>query len=126
MAVKNNTIIDIQDLNKNSTVATNIEQEYIVITYDKIKLALIEYENNKKYATSWWTYLGVTISFFLPYCTAEFRPIWIFSAELIQASFILVSAAFAVITVFSIIKRVKNHKKITIEYCASQIKNNDD
>ena len=120
------TTITVEDLNKNSTVTTNTEQKYIITTYDKVKLALIEYESNKKYATSWWTYLGMTISFLLPYCTAEFRPIWIFSAELIQASFILISLIFGAITIYSAIKRVKNHKKITIEYCANQIKNNND
>lgn len=115
--------IDIQDLNKNSTITANIEQEYIVTTYDKVKLILIEYEENKKLATSWWTYLGMMLSFLFPLFTAEFQPFWFFSADTIKTIFVLMSVFFGIVTLIAIDKRIKNSEKITIEYCVDKIKN---
>lgn len=122
MLTKNSTTIDIEDLNKNSTITANIEQEYIVTTYDKVKLILIEYEDNKKLANEWWTYLGMALSFFLPILTAEFNDFWIFSAATLEALFLVLSFAFGGLTLISAIRRIKNRKKISIEYCANKIK----
>ena len=74
MTAQKPTTIDLQDLNKNSTVTANIEQEYIITTYDKVKLILIECEENKKLATSWWTYLGMMLSFLF---LSHFIIIWL-------------------------------------------------
>lgn len=123
MTAQKPTTIDLQDLNKNSTVTANIEQEYIITTYDKVKLILIECEENKKLATSWWTYLGMMLSFLFPLFTAEFQPFLSLSADIIKSIFILMSAFFGIVTSIAIIKRIKNHKKISIEYCVDKIKN---
>lgn len=122
MLTKNSTTIDIEDLNKNSTITANVEQEYIVTTYDKVKLILIEYEDNKKLANEWWTYLGMAFSFFLPILTAEFNNFWVFSAATLKAFFLVLSVIFGGLTFISIIRRIKNRKKISIEYCANKIK----
>lgn len=123
MSAQKPTTIDLQDLNKNSTVTTNIEQEYIITTYDKVKLILIECEENKKLATSWWTYLGMLLSFLFPLFTAEFQPFLFLSADIIKSIFILMSVFLSVATFAAIIKRILNHKKISIEYCVDKIKN---
>lgn len=116
--------INIDELNKKSTITTNVEQEYIVITYDKIKLILFECENYKKLASSWWSYLGMTISFLFPCFTAEFKPFFGVDGKIIESIFILMSIFWGAVTIVSLIRRISNRKKISIEYCADRIKNN--
>lgn len=118
------TTINIDELNKKSTITTNVEQEYIVTTYDKIKLILLECENYKKLSSSWWSYLGMTISFLFPCFTAEFKPFLGLDSTTIKTIFILMSIFWGVITIVSLIRRICNRKKIAIEYCANRIKNN--
>ena len=64
----------------------------------------------------------MVISFGLPCFTAEFNDFWIISASMIEAFFILMTILFAVVTAISIIKRIRNRKKMTIEYCVGRIK----
>jgi len=117
------TTINLQELNENSTVTTNVEQEYIVTTCDKVRLILIECEENKKLATSWWTYLGMAFSFICPLFTAVFQPFLFFSADEIKGFFILMSILFSILTIIGIYRRITKREKITIEYCVDRIKN---
>lgn len=117
------TTIDIQDLNKQSTITTNVEQKYIVTTKDKLKLTLIDWEKSKKMASEWWTYLGMALSFIIPLFTADFQAFWIFSAEILRALFVIMSAIFGVITVIAVIRRIINRRKISIDHCVNQIMN---
>mgnify|MGYP006985835207 CR=1 FL=1 len=112
------------DITQTSTLTTNVQQDCIVTTYDKIKLTLIEYEDNKKYAQNWWSYLSIAISFILPCFTADFKPFLFFSAEFLKTFFEVIATISVIVTIFSIWKRIRNRKKITIEYCVNQIKNN--
>lgn len=123
MAALKQTTINLQDLNENSTVTTNVEQEYIVTTCDKVRLILIECEENKKLAASWWTYLGMAFSFVCPLFTAEFQPFLFFSADEIKGFFIFMSILFSILTSVGVYRRIANRKKITIEYCVDRIKN---
>lgn len=115
----------LEDIKNGSTLTANVQQDCIVTTYDKIKLALIEYEGSKKYAQNWWSYLSMAISFALPCFTADFKPVLFFSAEFLKAVFVVMALMFTIIAIISVYKRVKNRKKITIEYCVNQIKNNE-
>lgn len=115
----------LDDLTQKSTLTTNVQQDCIVTTYDKIKLTLIEYENNKKYAQNWWSYLSIALSFVLPCFTAEFKPFLFFSAEFLKAFFEVMAVVFTAVTIIAILKRVKNRQKITLEYCVNQIKSNE-
>ena len=124
MATNELTTISIDELNKKSTITTNVEQEYIVITYDKLKLILLECENHKKLSSSWWSYLGMTISFLFPCFTAEFKSILGLDAKAIESLFILMSIFWGCITLVSLVRRIVNRKKISIGYCADRIKNN--
>lgn len=115
------TTISIADLNKNSTITTNVEQEYIVTTSDKIKLILIDWEKSKKLATEWWTYFGMTLSFLVPLFTADFKDFLGLNAEFLKALFVFLSVVFGVITLISVIRRLWNHKVITIDHCVGEI-----
>lgn len=119
------TSFSLEDLTKNSTLTTNVKQDCFVTTYDKVKLVLIEYENNKKLAQNWWSFLSMTISFALPCFTSEFKPFLFFSAEFLESSFQLATLLFAVLTIVSVIKRIINRKKFSIDYCASRIKSSE-
>jgi len=117
------TTFSIEDLSKNSTIATNVEQKYIVTTYDKIKLILIDWEKSKTVATEWWTYLGMTLSFLIPIFTADFKDFLGLSADFLRSLFIILSLGFGVLTIVAIIRRFRNHKEISIDSCVSKIIN---
>jgi len=119
------TSFSLEDITKNSTLTTNVKQDCFVTTYDKVKLVLIEYEDNKKIAQNWWSYLSMAISFALPCFTSDFKPFLFFSAEFLESSFKIAAVFFAVITFISVVKRIKNRKKITIDYCTSRIKSSE-
>lgn len=117
------TTFSIEDLSKDSTIATNVEQKYIVTTYDKIKLILIDWEKSKKVATEWWTYLGMTLSFLTPIFTAEFKDFLGLSADFLKSLFIILSLVFGILTVVAIFRRILNRKEISIDSCVSKIIN---
>ena len=117
------TTFSIEDLNKDSTIATNVGQKYIVTTYDKIKLALIDWEKAKKFATEWWTYLGMTLSFLIPIFTADFKGFLGLSADFLRSLFIVLSLVFGILTIVTIIRRIRNRKEISIDSCVSKIIN---
>lgn len=117
------TTFSIEDLSKDSTIATNVEQKYIVTTYDKIKLILIDWEKSKKVATEWWTYLGMTLSFLTPIFTADFKDFLGLSADFLKSLFIILSLVFGILTVVAIFRRILNRKEISIDSCVSKIIN---
>lgn len=117
------TTFSIADLSKDSTIATNVEQKYIVTTYDKIKLILIDWEKSKKVATEWWTYLGMTLSFLTPIFTADFKDFLGLSAEFLRSLFIILSLGFGILTVVAVFRRILNRKEISIDSCVSKIIN---
>lgn len=117
--------ISLDDLTKDSTLTTNVRQDYFVTTYDKVKLALIEYEENKKIAQNWWSYFSMALSFALPCFTAEFQSFLFISAEFLKSFFLIAALFFTILTVIAIIKRIKNRKILSINYCVSRIKNSE-
>lgn len=124
METKEKKTFSLDDLTKMSTLTANVEQECIVTTYDKVKLILREYEDDRQLAINWWNYLGMAISFGLPCLTADFKDFWIFSASMIQSFFVLMTFLLLIVTAISIYKRIKNRDKITINYCVERIKGN--
>lgn len=119
------TTFSIEELSKNSTITTNVEQEYIVTTSDKIKLILIDWEKNKKLATEWWTYLGMTVSFLIPLFTADFKDFFGLNADFIRALFVFLSFVFGTVTIVAVIRRIKNRKKISVDHCVGKITNSN-
>lgn len=117
------TTFSIEDLSKDNTIATNVKQKYIVTTYDKIKLILIDWEKSKQIATEWWTYLGLTLSFLIPIFTADFKDFLGLNAAFLKSLFIVLSFGFCVLTIIAVIRRICNRKKISIDSCVSKITN---
>ena len=117
------TTFSIEDLSKDNTIATNVKQKYIVTTYDKIKLILIDWEKSKQIATEWWTYLGLTLSFLIPIFTADFKDFLGLNTAFLKSLFIVLSFGFGVLTIIAVIRRICNRKKISIDSCVSKITN---
>lgn len=118
---KTMTTISIEELSRNSTITTNVEQKYIITTSDKIKLILIDWEKRKKVATEWWSYLGMALSFIIPLFTADFKDFLGFSAEALKALFVFLSAIFSIMTFVALVRRIWNHKMITVDHCVGEI-----
>ena len=123
---RENSTFNLEDIGNGSTLTTNVNQDCIVTTYDKVKLSLIEYENNKKFASNWWNYLCMALSFLIPCFTADFKDFWFLPAETIKSFFIVLSVLLGALTLYGGIKRIRYRKKITIEFCANIIKNSKD
>lgn len=123
MSKNNTSLLSLQDLDRESVVKANIKQEYIVTTDDKLRLVLIEWENNKKSTEMWWTYLAMMLSFLFPCFTAEFKPFMSISAETLEAVSLGLSLFFLVLTFVSVYKIIKNRNKFSIDYCIERITN---
>ena len=117
------TTFSIEDLSKDSTIATNVDQKYIITTYDKIKLVLIDWGKSKKVATEWWTYLGMTLSFLTTIFTADFKDFLGLSADFLRSLFIVLSLGFGILTVVAVFRRIHNRKEISIDSCVNKIIN---
>ncbi|WP_343626580.1 hypothetical protein [Flavobacterium lindanitolerans] len=60
------------EIHNNSIIYTNVNQEIIVTTEDKIKLVLIKTRETLKTQRDWITPVGLFISFVTTLCTSEF------------------------------------------------------
>lgn len=89
-----NTRIQIDnDMLSTSTLHTNIAQEVIITTEDKIKLALIEHMRINKAMLDWLTPFSIGLSAAASLSTAEFKDQFSVSAETWKAIFIIILIA---------------------------------
>lgn len=116
---------NLNNLNDSSSLTSNVQQNYIITTYDKLRLALIEYEENRKLSMNWWSYLAMTLSFALPCFSSEFHSFLFLSASQVESFFVIMTILLFGLTIISVIKRFRNRKMITIEYCVNLIRNSD-
>jgi hypothetical protein len=61
------------EIHNNSTIYTNVNQDIIITTEDKIKLVLIKTKETLKSQRDWLTPLSLTLSFVTTLCTSEFK-----------------------------------------------------
>lgn len=113
----------LKDLPTNSTLTANVDQDCFVTTYDKVKLTLRDYEDAKKMASNWYSYLCMMISFLIPALTVEFKDVLFIDAAFLRATFWLASICFCILTIISVIKRIKNREEMKLDYCLQKIKN---
>lgn len=83
-------------MNNNLTLYTNVNQELILITKDKLKLVLIDTRASIKARWDWVTPISLLISFVTTLCTADFKETWKIPATTWQAIFLILSVFFAV------------------------------
>ena len=81
----------------NSVVHTNITQEMLVTTEDKIRLCLIEYKDGLRSQTDWIAPAGILIALVTALIAADFRQFLGISSEVWRALFIIGSVIMALL-----------------------------
>ena len=114
MSPKNNNplgglSIDFSDeLSKNLTIHTNVKQEIIITTADKMKLVLTSSKEILTSKRDWWTPAGLFVSFIATLCSADFKDSLGLTKEFWHAIFVILALATIVWLVVTLIKLYKN------------------
>lgn len=87
-----------------AVVHTNLQQEVIQITDDKLRLALDDHLRRREDAKSWMGPFGILFAVTTSFCTAEFKAVWNIPAAAWQAMFIVLGIASFVWLVNSVIR----------------------
>ena len=103
------------------SIHTNINQDVIVISEDRLKLKLIEFEKSKKKLYDWVSPLAIFITLIITLLTADFKAALLLSGEEWNAIFIVLAIAALIWLIVSACNVVSN-KKITIESVIDEIK----
>ena len=115
------TFIDRDDV----SIVANIEQNCILTTEDKIKILYNEYNEARKYSGEFWTFLSLFLALFTTVLTCDFKPFWVFSESVVEATYVFATATTLALTLVSLVKWIINHKKLSFEYFITQIRGND-
>ena len=78
-----------------AVVHSNLQQEIIQITDDKLRLALDDHIRRREDGKSWIGPFGIMMAVIIAFCTAEFKMAWGIPAAAWQAVFIGVGIASA-------------------------------
>lgn len=101
-------------------VHSNVDQEVIEITADKLKIILIEHLDSLLKGTSWQTPLSILITVVVVFCTADFREFLTLSADTWKAIFIMTGALSLGWLIYSL-SQLK--KKQTVDEFLDKVKN---
>lgn len=122
-SILNELNIDLnQEFSKNITVHTNVEQEIIITTSDKIELVLIKTKEILTSKRDWWTPLGLLLAFITTFCTAEFKDFLGLTKDTWKALFIFLTLAALIWLIVSIIKLMKYWGEGDLKSIINQIK----
>jgi len=105
---------DIISMLKVAKIHKNLDQEIIVITEDKAKLAILEYNNNLSKSNSWTVPLGICVTITLTLFTADFKD-FIFEKVYWFALFIFSDILFFTWFLVAGFRAIKNNKKDLID-----------
>jgi len=89
-------------------VHSNVGQEVIEITSDKLRLILNDYINVMTARKEWQTPLALFITFFIVICTADFKLTWGLSKDSWSAIFIMLTGMSFVWFLVSLFKMKKS------------------
>ena len=96
------------ELSKNLTIHTRLNQEIIITTADKIMLVLKDTREVLISQRDWWTPFGLLVSLITTLCTAEFKTSFGMSKEFWHAIFILLALLSSFWLIKTFLKLVKN------------------
>lgn len=123
----NGLSIDVGDeLSKNLTIHTNIKQEVIITTGDKLRLVLMETKEAFIAQRDWWTPFGLLFAFISTLCTADFRNAFGVSKDIWHAAFVLLAISCAIWLFLKLYKFVKNWNLDNIDNIIEKIKVNQE
>lgn len=103
------------------SVHTNISQDVIVISEDRLKLKLIGYEQCKKKLDNWVSPLAIFITSIVTLITTDFKKALLLSGEVWNAIFVILTIVTFVWFLISL-SHIIGNKKITIDFIIDEIK----
>lgn len=114
------------DLNKevleNSVVHTNVGQEFVVTTSDKIRIWLKEYQSALKAQNDWFTPLGILLALLPSLVAADFKSFMGITAEMWKSLFFLGTIGCFFWLIITIYWAIKLRKTSNIEYIIEKMK----
>lgn len=102
-----------------SKVYTNLGQEFIVTTEDKIRIKLDCHLNKIALKKDWITPVGIFLTVLLTLLTTEFKKFY-FSADTWTAVFLIIEIITGIWSLVSIIKALRT--EITVDHLINEIK----
>lgn len=114
-----------KDLVEKSTSYTNIAQEFIYTTSDKVRLCLLENREVLKAKISWITPLGILIALIAALVTADFKKTFLgLKPEIWEALFIISSILCFLWLIYALGRSYKFRGKGGIEDVIKKLKQN--
>ena len=110
------------EIHNNSTIYTNVNQDIIITTEDKIKLVLIKTKETLKSQRDWLSPLGLTLSFITTLCTSEFKDSFGLNKEFWKAIFVILTFATTIWFFIAIYKLYKHWGCDDLDKIIKQIK----
>lgn len=101
-------------------VHSNVSQEVIEITSDKLRLILNEYIDSMSSRKEWHTPFSIFLTLLLVLCTTDFKQKWLLTADTWNAIFIISTILSCLWLISSLIKMKKS---ISIEDILNAAKN---
>lgn len=111
------------DLNSDCINYTNVNQNIIHITEDKLIIILLKYREKNKQFYTWTTPLAMFVTCLFTTFTANFESKWGLSADTFDAIFIICTLLSAIWLLYTVINAIKNRKGRKIEDLIKEIKN---
>lgn len=113
------------DLNSGCVNYTNINQGFIHITEDKLKVILLEHLDKNSQFYSWTTPLGIFVSCLLATITSTFEDMWGIPASTWDAIFIICTVGTGIWFIYAGICALCNIKGRKIDDLIEKIKNSE-
>ena len=100
MATKGSKTINIRsEVNKSLTTHTNLNQHILVISEDKVRLAMIKYDKQYEKNHDWISPLSIAITILIAIFTADFKTTLFIDAKVLEAAAYLLCIVFAYKTI---------------------------
>ena len=110
------------EIHNNSTIYTNVNQDIIVTTEDKIKLVLIKTKETLKSQRDWLTPLGLILSFVTTLSTSEFKETLGQNKEFWKAIFVILTIGSIIWFFIALYKLYKHWGCDDLDKIVKQIK----
>ena len=123
--MKNSNITPfLKDTDFGDETYVNVQQNYIYITEDKIKLILISVKENWEKNHNWVNPLSLFITLILVLLTSDLKDLWGIDKNLLKGFLYALTFVFFIWFIFSIISNIRR-EKVTIESVIEKIKQNN-
>ena len=116
-------IVSDKELSRKLTIHTNLDEDVIITTTDKLELRLRDHQKSLIAKQRWYLPLSILITLVITLATASFKPFWGFKAEHIEAFFYTGVISCLYLLIKSLIILWCNRKKGIIKTVIEELKN---